>query len=446
MKSTRSKTGAMEKESEEVDLNQLGGDVGGDIIEKMLQKLTPTEREEWNLGRNGGLETRDLNVFGDWLCRKATSYQNAYESLQEHVERPYRAKTHETIGSVINITSSCHEKKSCGQKCQNGEVMNAARALWRLANCHSSAICLAQRIEYLSCSIVCARAAESSFQSIQNAAQAQFLCQLEEEMEEAKLQSQVLDAVSQLPPHTTGVSEAISRLNADLLDVTQLYDEFAEPLDLWECKLAILDCADHSDAALVVNVWTDIILSELKKLGRADSETKLMSLGNKIRTLARSYAASDQLFPLDFLIKTLEIYSIQWNAHPGWVVSILVDSGLGLVHLFAAYNKLYNAKDPVWRTEGKPYHVLEVLYEILKRMTEPSTLGPSEQRNVGAQGADAISIYLTDLYRTARSTFDFDRTASLITECHNLQFSLMRIEASIERLTDSLSLLTGALN
>ena len=155
-------------------------------------------------------------------------------------------------------------------------------------------------------------------------------------MDVAKVQSQVLDTVSHLPPHTPGVSEAISRLNADLLDVTQLYEQFAEPLGLWECKLAILHCAGHSDAALVVNVWTNIIQSELNKLSHADSETKLASLGSKIRTLARGYAASDQFFPLDFLIKTLEIYSIQWNGHPGWVVSILMASGLALPRLFAA--------------------------------------------------------------------------------------------------------------
>lgn len=81
--------------------------------------------------------------------------------------------------------------------------------------------------------------------------------ELEEKMDVAKVQSQVLEAVSRL--QTTGIqghnaatiAEAISRLNADLLDVTQLYEQFAEPLGLWECKLAILHCAGHYDAALV---------------------------------------------------------------------------------------------------------------------------------------------------------------------------------------------------
>lgn len=76
-------------------------------------------------------------------------------------------------------------------------------------------------------------------------------------MDVAKVQSQVLEAVVRLQAsgsqthNATTIAEAVSRLNADLLDVTQLYEQFAEPLGLWECKLAILHCAGHYDAALV---------------------------------------------------------------------------------------------------------------------------------------------------------------------------------------------------
>jgi nuclear pore complex protein Nup155 len=86
-----------------------------------------------------------------------------------------------------------------------------------------------------------------------------------------------------------------------LLDVTQLYEQFAEPLGLWECKLAILHCANHYDAALVTNIWQNVINAEVKKLGNADAETKLATLGSKMKTLGRTYAQSEQFFPLDFV-------------------------------------------------------------------------------------------------------------------------------------------------
>ena len=41
--------------------------------------------------------------------------------------------------------------------------------------------------------------------------------------------------------------------------VLQLYGEFAEVFDLYECKLAIVHCAGHEDAALVDSLWLNII-------------------------------------------------------------------------------------------------------------------------------------------------------------------------------------------
>ena len=41
--------------------------------------------------------------------------------------------------------------------------------------------------------------------------------------------------------------------------VLQLYGEFAEVFDLYECKLAIVHCAGHEDAALVDSLWQSII-------------------------------------------------------------------------------------------------------------------------------------------------------------------------------------------
>lgn len=39
----------------------------------------------------------------------------------------------------------------------------------------------------------------------------------------------------------------------------QLYEEYAEPLQLWECKLAIIHCSGHQDDMLIKGIWTNII-------------------------------------------------------------------------------------------------------------------------------------------------------------------------------------------
>ena len=41
--------------------------------------------------------------------------------------------------------------------------------------------------------------------------------------------------------------------------ILQLYEEYAEPLQLWECKLAIIHCSGHQDVMLIQGIWINII-------------------------------------------------------------------------------------------------------------------------------------------------------------------------------------------
>ena len=52
--------------------------------------------------------------------------------------------------------------------------------------------------------------------------------------------------------------QAIDHLNSQLMDVTTLYGDFADELDLHECKLAILHCARRYDAGLIESLWRSI--------------------------------------------------------------------------------------------------------------------------------------------------------------------------------------------
>ncbi|XP_046570812.1 LOW QUALITY PROTEIN: nuclear pore complex protein Nup155-like, partial [Haliotis rubra] len=135
----------------------------------------------------------------------------------------------------------------------------AAKILSQLAERHSMDVPLHQRIEYLSRAIMCAK---SSTSRIMSAAGGEFLHELEEKMEVARLQLQVQKALAKSLglsiPHgdTRGL---LVRLDSELLDITTLYEEYADRFDLSECKLAIVHCAGLYDNALIDNLWQSII-------------------------------------------------------------------------------------------------------------------------------------------------------------------------------------------
>ena len=55
--------------------------------------------------------------------------------------------------------------------------------------------------------------------------------------------------------------EMLRRLNIilNILFLLLLLQDWAEPYHLWECKLAILQCAGHPDPMLVNNIWAKIV-------------------------------------------------------------------------------------------------------------------------------------------------------------------------------------------
>ena len=87
-------------------------------------------------------------------------------------------------------------------------------------------------------------------------------------------------------------------MNSDLLDISQLYADFAEPYNLWECQLAILHCAGHPDNMLIETVWNNIIDGEMSRTVELPSNDRINIIANKIVNLGKLYSSSQKYFPL----------------------------------------------------------------------------------------------------------------------------------------------------
>ena len=88
----------------------------------------------------------------------------------------------------------------------------AAKILAKLADRHSTEINLQQRIEYLSRAIICVKSGEICMESHRGGT-GQLLHELEEKMEVARVQLQILEKMV----HNVRDENAISQLNADLI-------------------------------------------------------------------------------------------------------------------------------------------------------------------------------------------------------------------------------------
>lgn len=184
---------------------------------------------------------------------------------------------------------------------RNGHFRAAAQILSKLAERRSSEVNLHLRIEYLSRAIVCMKCSDSrptalSGENIQSSA-GEFLHELEEKMEVARIQLQLLETIQQLPD-SPNTQEAIIALNSDLLDITHLYEDFADRFNLSECQLAILHCAGHYDPNLIETIWQNIIDNELRIISSKSIEAQKNLISIKIKELGKLYLSSEKYFPV----------------------------------------------------------------------------------------------------------------------------------------------------
>ena len=245
----------------------------------------------------------------------------------------------------------------------------AAKILAKLADRHSTEINLQQRIEYLSRAIICVKSGEICMESHRGGT-GQLLHDLEEKMEVARVQLQVLENINGLRGQVPEAETAISQLNSDLIDLTQLYSDFAEPFGLNECILAILHCAGHLDTMLIENIWNKVLDAEIERSqNSASTQSKINILSNKLKSLGKMYASSQKYFPMgmnfryvsthscrdnpsvgfividfhflfpEFIVKKLELYSVQIHGDYEWVFKTLLSVGISLPKVFEVYNR-----------------------------------------------------------------------------------------------------------
>jgi nuclear pore complex protein Nup155 len=189
---------------------------------------------------------------------------------------------------------------------RNGQHQAAAKILDKLATMPSEGVKLSKRIEYLARAVMCMRSDTIGY-AVNHG---EFLRDLEDKLDIAQVQKQIFDTLSsggQRNLDQMQVREAIKTLDMRLLNMSQLYSDFAENFDLWESQLTILNCSHHNEPRLINSVWSHILDNELDEPGSPTE--KAQRLLSKVQSLANDYGIGP-CFPLGELreILSLEVF------------------------------------------------------------------------------------------------------------------------------------------
>ena len=168
---------------------------------------------------------------------------------------------------------------------RNNRFSDAAQLLCDVA--HYPGLTLDQRLMYLTSSLTNAKSASGP--STQD-----LLSQLTDELDVARVQADILAELSKIP----NTENEIKALNDSLMEVGQLFSQFARPFYMYEIMLQIFFVSDHSGEqcqAIIENCWEEIFRNTVKS---AHQRSAVEALSDKILELGRRFYPEDSVFPL----------------------------------------------------------------------------------------------------------------------------------------------------
>lgn len=386
------------------DPNLLTREEAERYLENMMKKCLSSEDELFHV------------ALYDWLVDKGLK-ERLLEISSPFVE-PYlqRATQYEPDNlCMMDLLWMFYEKSK--------NYPAAARILSKLAERRTIDLTLQQRIAYLSRAVMCAK---SSSLRTSSASEGEFLYDLEEKLEVARLQLQVLEAITKHHDNQNPqVQDACSQLNSELMDVTKLYGDYADKFELSECKLGIVFSAGHSDLELIQSLWKEILDKEFEMSVAKAPDTRTTIISNKLISQGKLYVSSERYFPIEYLVSYLEKKNCQLDLNPDWVFRSFLDIGIHLMKLHSIYDKLFKAKNPFWQTSQNPFHLLRVIALLLNYFcSKPANVSGLERRQFITLCLDAIAGYKVELEATAGR---HQVKQALLAEFAQLQIQLERM-------------------
>ncbi|WVQ84070.1 hypothetical protein IAT38_006215 [Cryptococcus sp. DSM 104549] len=208
----------------------------------------------------------------------------------------------------------------------------AAVALHDLAT-RDSPLTLHERLYYLAQALTSAKSAASL-----GSDDVDFTSRLQEQIDVAQVQMEVLIAVENHPEMTyEEKTHQIAGLNGELLQLDDLYQNFARPFRLYEPILLILKTADTRVDDVCEAVWRQLLSTMGKESGSAGLEIQIKSL---VKRFFPSEAA-----PLDIMVPVVYGESASYPGRHGWVTIALLEGGVALRDLWEAVTSLYENSD-----------------------------------------------------------------------------------------------------
>ncbi len=176
--------------------------------------------------------------------------------------------------------------------------------------------------------------------------------QLVEKTEVAQIQRRILNELrSRYRPaendqSMTALRGELERLNTKLFSISELYNQFAWPHQLWETCLVIMYTANHEcPRNLVDKIWQSMIQQERRTMRNQSFAAVSAALARKVEHVTKLSSLSLKVFPVDSVCEMLEQVAFEMGASSEWVPQLMLSCGVSFNSVYDLYHHFLVSED-----------------------------------------------------------------------------------------------------
>lgn len=281
---------------------------------------------------------------------------------------------------------------------RHGNHSAAAEILMNIAKSPDNNVQLSERADYLAKALMC-------IQNQETGVMAHYIHELQDMLQVVGVQKAVLNAIVDIQNTSESIElkqtaqTAILALNNNLFDLTELFTNYAEKFELWECKLSIIEMAGYRDEHLIQSTWQKLLQVTLDTCPSPDANTVMIRIMDKVATLVTKYGVDSFVVPLDFLVYQLEFISCSLKASPEIVQRHFADMNISFKSLIHIYEDLSKRNNEIWSQSGDPLHLVIAIGYLGENFVRKHFEIPTQlRRQLAFKLQDLLTNCLSTLY------------------------------------------------
>ncbi|KAJ6021530.1 hypothetical protein N7540_007034 [Penicillium herquei] len=172
--------------------------------------------------------------------------------------------------------------------------------------------------------------------------------------------------------------EVLRDVDGPIMDISTLYNQYADSASYYDICLQIFFLADHRNAADIKATWHNLIQDLHATTSARGSPQPFEAIVEKVRSLGSRLRMSETVFPVRELVPMLERYWIEHQRHVGpshWIVDLFLDLGVAHESIYAVLEAICYTDEAPFQGPNLRYPSTDLLYLLNSWFDETMRLG-----------------------------------------------------------------------